>query len=393
VRVPSTDWRVDRRLISACCERYNRIEATPDKGYSMALRRVAAVQRLRRITRNYRRTVTERALKSWLWITTTPVHAGAPQNDGLFTIQFALYPAIGIAVASVWTLAGFAVALLQGDENHFVAEWARMQAFPCLALGVWLLLIAKSGALRDRIRKLKKEGSATPEGIASQRVRVSTISLVALAGSVIFINMGFNAVGLLLAFMWLLCVFICILAGIVTLHGIDLIIAIHNLERVELKMFGYAPARTPELRELVSYFTFFSLLFTVAYAFACVGTLKGQWTGNRAFIEAAQWFWPAIYVPVCTIALLYPHFVVHRLIRRSKESTLSSYQRDIDGLLGNYESLDTGQVERINSLAQVFDRISATPDYVIDFGIAARTILPHVVNLGVFLAKPLMSHV
>jgi hypothetical protein len=28
----------------------------------------------------------------------------------------------------------------------------------------------------------------------------------------------------------------------------------------------------------------------------------------------------------------------------------TSYQRDIDGLLGNYETLNTGQVERINSL-------------------------------------------
>lgn len=354
---------------------------------------VAALRRFGRITRNYRRAVGRLAINGWAWITTTPVRAELPQQEGLFTIRSALYPAIGIAVAAAWTLAGFAVASFQGDHKHFIAEWARMQAFPCLALGVWLLLIAKSGALRSRIRKLTKEGIAPSDGIASQWLRAFIILVVAVAGTVIFVSMGFNAKGALLGFMWALCVFICVLAGIVTLHGIDMIVAIHNLQGVDLKTFRYAPARTPELRELVSYFTFFSLLFTLAYGFACVGTLKGQWTGNRAFIEAAQWFWPAIYVPVCTVALLYPHFVVHLLIRRSKDSTLASYQRDIDGLLGDYESLETGQVERINSLAQLFDRISATPDYVIDFGIAARAILPHVVNLAVFLAKPLMSHV
>jgi hypothetical protein len=349
--------------------------------------------RFRRITRNYRRIAGRLATDGWAWITTTPIRAELPQEQGLFTARSAVYPAVGIAVAATWTLVGFATALLQGDENHFIVEWTRMQAFPCLALGVWLLLIAKSGALRNRLRRLTKEGIAAPEGIMSRRLRVLIVLTVAVAGTIIFINMGFNAKGALLGFMWALCVFICVLAGIVTLHGVEMIAAIHNLQEIELKTFRYAPARTPELRELVSYFTFFSLLFTLAYGFACIGTLNGRWTGNRTFIEAAQWFWPAIYVPVCTIALLYPHFVVHRLIRRSKENTLSSYQRDIDGLLGEYESLDAGRVERINSLAQLFDRISATPNYVFDFGIASRAVLPHLINLAVFLAKPLMSHI
>lgn len=159
-----------------------------------------------------------------------------------------------------------------------------------------------------------------------------------------------------------------------------------------LKLHLYSPARTPELRGIVSYFTFFTFLLTVAYGFAYVGTMNGAWTGNRTLIGIVQMFWPTIYVPVCSIALIYPHIVVHKLVQRVKEHALSSYQREMDGLLGEYEKLKDTDVQRINSLAQLFDRLSATPNYVIDLGIATRTALPYLINLAIVLSKPLIGH-
>jgi hypothetical protein len=306
-------------------------------------------------------------------------------------LRSVVYCLIGFGVASAWTLAGFLIALSQGEGAHFIAEWQRMQAFFCLGLGTFLLLIAKSGVLGHRAKKITRHGSPPPKGIASGRLRASIVFAVGLVGAGVFIMMGFNAHGELLWFMWVMCVFICFLAGIVTLHSADLIVIIHNLQNTEIKTHRYSPARTPALRELVSYFTFFSLVLTIAYAFACFGTLQGRWTGNPTFIEAAQLFWPAIYVPACSIALIYPHLVIHKLIRREKDNALASYQRDIDGLLDKYESLKDEDVQRINTLSQVFDRFSSTPNYVFDFGITVRTVLPHCVNGVVFFAKPLLG--
>jgi hypothetical protein len=332
----------------------------------------------------------KRLRQAWLWTTETGSSQNAHGAQPLI-LESVIYFVMGFGVAAIWTLAGFLVAWMQSDQNHFVAEWLRMQAFFCLGFGVWLLLIARSGALANRARKITKQGSLPPRGIVNQFLRVSVVFAVGVTGTIVFIMMGFNAHGALLVFMWTMCFFICFLAGLVTLHAVDLIVTIHNLQHTELKTHRYAPARTPELRELVSYFTFFSLILTIAYAFACVGTLQGQWTGNPSFIEVAQLFWPAIYVPACSIALIYPHIVIHKLIQREKDETLTSYQREIDELLENFQTLKDEDVQRINTLSQVFDRFSSTPNYVFDFGIAARTVLPHLVNAGVFFAKPLLG--
>jgi hypothetical protein len=313
------------------------------------------------------------------------------ESRGLI-LSSVIYGLAGFGVACAWTLVGLLIAWKQGEEDHFVAEWLRMQAFFCLGLGTFLLLIARSGALAERAHRITKQGFPTPQGIVGERMRASIVVAVGLTGTGVFVMMGFSAHGGLLWFMWVMCVFICFLAGIVTLHSADLIVVIHNLQSTAVKTHRYSPARTPELREMVSYFTFFSSILTIAYAFACFGTLQGQWTGNPTFVRAAQLFWPAIYVPACSIALIYPHIVIHKLIRREKDSALASYQRDIDGLLEKYEHLRDEDVQRINTLSQVFDRFSSTPNYVFDFGIAVRTVLPHFVNAVVFFAKPLLGH-
>jgi hypothetical protein len=184
---------------------------------------------------------------------------------------------------------------------------------------------------------------------------------------------------------------ICFAAGVVTLHTIDLLVVVHTLKTTGIKAFRYSPARTPELRDLIDYFTSFTFLLSIAYSFAFAGTIKGHWTGNPVYIEAVQLFWPLIYVPICSAALLYPHFVMHNLVRAAKEDSLVSYQREIDQLMIDYKGLNSEDVSKINSLAQLFDRISATPDYVVDLGIAIRTCLPLAFNVAILFAKPMLG--
>jgi hypothetical protein len=134
------------------------------------------------------------------------------------------------------------------------------------------------------------------------------------------------------------------------------------------------------------------LLVTVGYAFAVLGTLDQHWTGSVAYIEAVRLFWPVIYVPTCTVAMIYPHIVIHILIRREKEKTLLSCEEDMDELLGRFHDLKADDINRTNALAQLFDRIVATPDYVVDIGIAVRTLLPVLVNVISFFAKTAFTH-
>jgi hypothetical protein len=192
--------------------------------------------------------------------------------------------------------------------------------------------------------------------------------------------------------MWTTCGIVCFTAGAATLHAVEIIAAVGGLLRSDAKLFLYAPARTPELRDVVGYFSSFTLLVTVGYAFALLGTLDPHWTGTPFYVEAVRAFWPIIYVPTCSIALIYPHVTVHKLIQREKEKILLSCQEDMDGLLVRFRDLKTEDIDRTNTLAQLFDRIASTPSYVVDFGTAVRTALPFVINVVSFFAKAALSH-
>jgi hypothetical protein len=213
------------------------------------------------------------------------------------------------------------------------------------------------------------------------------VSSITILGFASLTRMGFNGHGATLIFMWITCACVDFAAALVTLHSLKILAAVHNLQHQDIKVSRYAPARTPELKNVVTYFSSFTLLMTVGYAIALLGTLKGNWTGSKDYVQAIRLFWPLIYVPMCCVVLIYPHVVAHKLIQREKERTLSSYQRDIDKLLSKYGNLKTEEVERTNSLAALFDRITATPDYVIDVGIAVRTILPLAFNLITLVMK------
>ena len=124
---------------------------------------------------------------------------------------------------------------------------------------------------------------------------------------------------------------------------------------------------------------FVTALITSA-AWMAVGCFLALIQGDS--IDMFRWFWPFIYFPRCSVMLIYPHLVVHKLIQKEKRVTLSTYQDELEEYLAKSENKSSSsQIERTNYLAQLVDRITASPNYVFDFGIAARTLLPLVINV------------
>jgi hypothetical protein len=318
-----------------------------------------------------------------------------PEGNGSGTaaVPYLSYFAVSVAIALVWTLTGGVIAEQQGDLEHFFAEWRLLQGPFLIGLGTMLILISRSGALESRAHNLAREHGASPVGLASRSLRVLILTAVFFGGSASIIGMGFDARGPVLVFIWVSCLAVCAAAASLTLHTIDLLLIVHRLERSGIKTFSYSPARTPALRDIISYFTSFTFVLSIGYFFAFLGMLRGHWTGDPTYVQAVLWFWPLIYVPVCSVALIYPHVVMHRLVTREKEKTLGSYQSKIDELLAHYQNMHGEDIQRLNNLAQLFDRISATPDYVIDFGIAIRTFLPLAINVAILFAKPILGQI
>jgi len=299
---------------------------------------------------------------------------------------------VGVCVAGAWTGIGCAIAALQHDARTFVQEWASLQGFFLMALGTWLLLIIRSGTLKARVTSLTADASMRLGILQNHRLRAGIVAVIGILGTASLIPLGFPARSAVLFFMWITCALVCLAAGAATLHTIEIVVAIHGLARTDIRTFRYAPARTPELRSIVSYFSSFTLLVTIGYACAVLATLDNHWTGAREYISAVRLFWPIIYVPVCSVAMFYPHIVVHQIIQREKQKTLLSCEHDIDDLLIRFRDLKTEDINRTNNLAQLFDRIAATPNYVVDFSIAATTMLPLLVNVVSFFAKAVFTH-
>jgi len=303
-----------------------------------------------------------------------------------------LWCVTGIAAGLIWTALGCGVAALYGGLRGFLEEWYLLQGFFLVAIGTWLLLIMKSRCFQARVEALT-DPSVTTSALSRPVLRIGVPGLIGVVGTGSLVALGFNAQGAVLYFMWMTCAAVCLTAGEVTLHAIRVVATVSKLQKVDIKVFRYAPARTPELRSVVNYFSSFTLLVTVGYAFALLGTLDPLWKAPKEYVEAVRLFWPFVYVPICSIALVYPHIVIHRIIQREKERTLLSCERDIDDMLLKYATLKSEEINRTNSLAELFDRISATPDYIIDVGVAARTFLPLAFNLASLLFSAAGRHI
>lgn len=294
----------------------------------------------------------------------------------------------GFLLGVVWTAVGCLLALIQGDSPRaFLKEWMSYQGPFLLSLEAWMLLMIRAKVFEARVSTLTGKTRMEVGVLCKRPVRILIVASITILGFASVSRMGFNGRGVVLLFMWFTNLCIDLAAGIITLHSLTIITAIYYLHREKIKLSHYAPARTLELRSVVKYFSTFTLLMTGCYIFALAGTLKGNWTGSKDYVQAIQWFWPIIYVPICCIVLIYPHLAVHKLIQSHKEITLRSYQDEIDKLLEQYPKLQPEDIGRTNELAQLFERITATPNYVIDFGIAVRTFLPLAFNLLTLFLK------
>lgn len=294
----------------------------------------------------------------------------------------------GLLVGVVWTTVGCLIALIQGDSpRQFLREWMNYQGPFLLSLEAWMLMIIRAKVFESRVKTLTANAKMEIGVLDKRPVQILIVAFVTIVGFATVSRMGFNGRGAVLLFMWFTNLCIDFASGIITLHALTIIAAVYYLGREKIKLSHYAPARTLELRSVVKYFSTFTLLMSGCYVFALAGTLKGTWTGSPDYVQAIQWFWPIIYVPLCCIVLIYPHLAVHKLIQSHKENTLRSYQDEIDKLLAQYPKLQREDIGRTNELAQLFERITATPNYVIDFGIAVRTLLPLAFNLVTFFLK------
>jgi hypothetical protein len=295
---------------------------------------------------------------------------------------------VGVLVGVVWTAIGCGIALLQGESLRlFLHEWTNYQGPFLLALETWMLLMIRSMTFEARVAALTESKPVKIKVLGKPPVRRLIVASITILGFASVSRMGFNGRGAILFFMWFTNLVIDYASGLITLHALTIVAVVHNLNNQKIKVSLYAPARTLELRSVVKYFSTFTLLMSGCYIFALAGTLKGNWTGSKDYVEAVRWFWPIIYVPLCCAALIYPHLAIHKLIQRHKEDTLRSCQADIDKLLAQYPKLKNEDIGRTNELAQLFDRITATPNYVIDFGIAVRTLLPLALNLVTLFVK------
>lgn len=289
----------------------------------------------------------------------------------------------GVAASAGWMAVGCVITLIQRDDvRHFVRSWINYQGPSLVLLGTWLLLMIRSKKFDASVSALTSDGSLKRGFVAKRWFRFLLVASITALGFVIGVRMGFDGSGAVLVFFWLTYFCVELATGIVTLHTLEILVVVRNLPYQSIKLSHYAPASTPVLRSLVKYFSTYILLMTIGLAVSLVGSLKGDWTGPQWFVDAFRWLWPLIYLPTCCFMLIYPHLVIHKLIQQEKEHTLSTYREELEEHLSVPEKKPRiSQIERTNHLAQLVDRITASPDYVFDFGIALRTLLPLALNL------------
>jgi len=296
----------------------------------------------------------------------------------------------GIVVSSAWTGLGCMIAAIQGyGVRSFIQDWISYQGPFLVWLGTWLVLMIRSQNLAARISAITFDGSVKPGIVGKPLFRLLAVVLVTALTFASGMRMGFRGQGAVLVFFWLTYLCIEIATGFITLHAIEIFAVVHNLRRQRIKLSHYAPARTPKLRSIVNYFSAYVLLIAAGQFLGLLGTIKGHWTGSRPSVQVFQWFWSLVYFPMSSLLLFYSHWMIHKLIKKEKEQTLSVYEQELEERLSKpNNNAKISQIVRTNQLAQLVDRITASPDYVIDFGIAVRTLLPLALNLVTVFVKP-----
>jgi len=281
-----------------------------------------------------------------------------------------------LTVATVWTATGFLCAILTNSYRDFAEEWWRLFGSIDIGLGVWLVLDAEAHPLSQLLDRLATS-PLTPR--AATILKGSIIAVVAFIGSGSLIVLGFHVPSPMLPFMWVTCFFVCAISGVVTWHGVEIVIASRQIGDSTLHVFLYSPGDTKELRTFVRHVTQFAAICTVGYAITLCGTLLARWTAAPERINQVVTFWPMLYIPFCLFMLVYPQMKFRTIIQREKQKLLDVCQGKIDDLLRKSD-LTNDDVQKCNAFADFFDKIAKTPDFVLDAGIIMRMISVIVVN-------------
>jgi hypothetical protein len=292
-----------------------------------------------------------------------------------------------LAAAIAWTGVGLFWASAGHAYNDFVEEWWRLFGSIDIALGVWLVLDAESHPLPSLLDGLAKS-LLTPQ--TTRTVKWAIVAAVAIIGSGSLIALGFHVQPVVLPFMWFTCLVVCAISGVVTWHGVEILIASRQIGESRLHIFVYSPGETKELRVFARHVTQFASLCTIGYAITLCGTLLARWTASPVLVARVVTFWPLLYVPFCLLLLAYPQVQFRRVILREKQKLLDVCQTRIDDLLQKPD-LSNDDVQKCNAFADFFDKIARTPDFVLDAGIVFRMVSVVVLNaLTLLVPKDLL---
>lgn len=304
---------------------------------------------------------------------------------------------IAVGGALAWTLVGCFVAAVSGSTKAFVREWLLIQGFFDVTVAIFLGFLAVSPALSDVLQQVTSD--ATSMKLWSHRptatnYRRCIVFFVAVLGSFTTTRLGFGVPPPARYFMWVTCVGVCICAGLITWHALEVINAASSIEKLKIKFFLYSPGETRSLKRLAAYFVTFGLGMTFGYIVSFIGTISPHWTGNPAFVRTVQAFWPVIYVPLCLVVTTYPHLVIYRLIRQEKDRLVASYQDQINSIIGDQPSLSQQDIEKINALADLIKSVEGSPSFALNFPIAIGTVITYLVNIGsLFVSKDLLAQI
>jgi hypothetical protein len=289
--------------------------------------------------------------------------------------------------AAVWTAVGCLLALAAGELRPFLHEWFLLQGFFDIAIGAWLVFVAGDCTPEDLIAPLRARDEAIWSSPRAERAaRWLTVGGIAGVGTASLVSLGFHARSLpVLVFLWVTTAAICTLAALATWHGIELLVLVQRMRSLSLDLFAYSPAETRALRVLAQHVVTYAGMLTIGYAFTLAGTLLGTWTGPAPWVRAVRVFWPVLYVPFCMILLLLPQYDLQQLVTEKKDALLGVWEGRMNVLLQSGHELGRDEVDQCNALADLFEKVSRTPDYVLDVGLGVKTAGIIVANLATLL--------
>ncbi len=302
---------------------------------------------------------------------------------------------IAICGGVAWTLLGVLVAVIGGDLGVFWREWLSIQGPFDAAGAIFLGLLALSPDLDQIWRDVAPHVAPLGAWRRSRSVRFwhrMTIVFVAVVGTATTTQLGFSTPAPGRYFLWATCAGVCIVAGFITWHAVEVIVAAARIETLNIKFFAFSPGDTRSLKRLAVHFVIFGLGTTFGYITSLIGTLSPYWQGDATLVRAVQVFWPMIYVPICLAVSTYPHLAIHRVIRKEKDRLIVSYQNEINAVISDGQNLTKQDIERVNALADLIQRIEKSPSFAVNFPIALGSAVAYVANIGsLFVPKELVA--